>query len=126
MPCSRVEMYQNFGQMCVRFEVLTAVVMKNSVFGDMTPCSPLKVNRRFGGPPGFTLVAFLLFSTLKMEATCSSEMLIDFQRTARNSIPEDRNLQLYVSTIDNFFNTSRPQFILNIVTRYIDDRRVLD
>jgi hypothetical protein len=33
----------------VEFEVLTAVVMKITVFWDITPCSPLKVNRRFGG-----------------------------------------------------------------------------
>jgi hypothetical protein len=33
----------------VRFEVLTAVVMKSSIFWDITPCSPLNVNRRFGG-----------------------------------------------------------------------------
>jgi hypothetical protein len=33
----------------VGFEVLTAVVMKSSVFWDITPCSPLKVNRHFGG-----------------------------------------------------------------------------
>jgi hypothetical protein len=26
------------------FEVFTAVVMKNSICWDMTPCSPLKVN----------------------------------------------------------------------------------
>jgi hypothetical protein len=30
-------------------EVLSAVVMKTAVFWDITPCSPLKVNRRFGG-----------------------------------------------------------------------------
>jgi hypothetical protein len=33
----------------VGFEVLTAVVMKSTVFWDITLCSPLKVNRRFGG-----------------------------------------------------------------------------
>jgi hypothetical protein len=33
----------------VRFEVLTAVVVKSSIFWDITPCSPLSVNRRFGG-----------------------------------------------------------------------------
>jgi hypothetical protein len=33
----------------VGFEILTAVIMKNSVFWNITPCSPLKVNRRFGG-----------------------------------------------------------------------------
>jgi hypothetical protein len=31
------------------FEVLTAAVMKTSVFWDITPCSPLKVDRPFGG-----------------------------------------------------------------------------
>jgi hypothetical protein len=32
----------------VGFEVLTAVVMKSTNFWDISPCSPLKVNRRFG------------------------------------------------------------------------------
>jgi hypothetical protein len=30
-------------------EVLIAVVMKSSMFWDITPCSLFKVNRRFGG-----------------------------------------------------------------------------
>jgi hypothetical protein len=29
------------------FEVLSAVFMKNNIFWDTTPCSRLKVNRRF-------------------------------------------------------------------------------
>jgi hypothetical protein len=33
----------------VRSEVLTAVVIRNSICWDVTPCSPLKVNQRFGG-----------------------------------------------------------------------------
>jgi hypothetical protein len=32
----------------VGFQVLTAVIMKNTVSWDITPCSPLKVNLRFG------------------------------------------------------------------------------
>jgi hypothetical protein len=36
--------------MCyVLFEVITAVVMKSSVFCDIMPCTPLKVNRRCEG-----------------------------------------------------------------------------
>jgi hypothetical protein len=31
------------------FEVVTVVVMKDTIFWDITPCSPLKVNRSFGG-----------------------------------------------------------------------------
>jgi hypothetical protein len=30
-------------------DVLAAVVMKSIIFLDMTQCSPLKINRRFGG-----------------------------------------------------------------------------
>jgi hypothetical protein len=33
---------------CLRFEVPTAVVIGCSVFWDITVCSPLKTNRRFG------------------------------------------------------------------------------
>jgi hypothetical protein len=33
----------------VEFEVLTKAVMKISIFWNITPCSPSKVNRRFGG-----------------------------------------------------------------------------
>jgi hypothetical protein len=33
----------------VGVEVFTAVVMKCTIFWDIMPCSPLKVNRRFGG-----------------------------------------------------------------------------
>jgi hypothetical protein len=32
-----------------QYEVLTAVAMKSSIFWDITPCSPKKVNRRFEG-----------------------------------------------------------------------------
>jgi hypothetical protein len=45
----------------------------------------------------FTLVSCsvcsVYFSTLKMEATCFSEMSVDFQRTTRCYIPEDRTLR---------------------------------
>jgi hypothetical protein len=33
----------------VGFEVLTAVVMKSTIFWDIMPCSPLKVDQRFRG-----------------------------------------------------------------------------
>jgi hypothetical protein len=38
----------NRGIVCVRFEVFTAVAIKNGVFWDITPCGSCK-NRRFGG-----------------------------------------------------------------------------
>jgi hypothetical protein len=36
-------------------------------------------------------------STLKMEATCSSEMSVDFQRNILRYIPEDRTLHNHSS-----------------------------
>jgi hypothetical protein len=41
--------FYGIGSFIVGFEVLTVVVMKNTIFWDITPCSPLKVNRRVGG-----------------------------------------------------------------------------
>jgi hypothetical protein len=42
----------------VRFEVFTAVTMKNGVFWDVTPCGSCK-NRRFGGTQRFLHQVFL-------------------------------------------------------------------
>jgi hypothetical protein len=91
--------------------------------GSITPCSLLKVNRRYRGtcrlhfqglsearnqqslPLAFTLVS----STLKMEGTCSSEMSVNFQRTTRCYIPEDKTPQ---------FNSSFFSFyVYNILIR---------
>jgi hypothetical protein len=54
------------------YEVLTVVVMKSSIFWDC----PLKVTACFLLHAGFLLGFYL---TLKVEATCSSEMLVDFK-----------------------------------------------
>jgi hypothetical protein len=76
--------------------------MKSSIFWDITPCSPLSqpTFRRNISPPSSTchllsrwFLAHLMFSTLKMEAICSSETPVDFQRTTRRYIPEDGTLQ---------------------------------
>jgi hypothetical protein len=53
----------------VGFEVLTVVVMKSTIFWDITLCNPLSVNRRFGGTS------------------------FDNQRTTRRYIPEHSTLQ---------------------------------
>jgi hypothetical protein len=55
---------------------------------DITPYSPLKVNRRFGKYVGSSSAFKLVnagscldyFSTLMIQATCSSETSVDFQR----------------------------------------------
>jgi hypothetical protein len=74
----------------------------------MTPCSPLRVNRRFGGTyrlhlfllPAFTLVSCSAYSsTLKMEAISSPETSVDIRQTTRRYIPEDSTLQLKVQVL---------------------------
>jgi hypothetical protein len=82
--------------------------MKSSIFWDITPYSSFKVNRRFGKtcsfhlqgrriaslclPPAFALISCVAYSSiLKMEAICSSETSVYFQRTTRRYIPEDKN-----------------------------------
>jgi hypothetical protein len=92
----------------VVFEVLTAVVMKSTIFWDIKPCSPLRANRRLGETsppsswskhklskkPAFTLISCLAyFWTLKTEAICSSETSVDSQQTTWCYIPEDGTLQ---------------------------------
>jgi hypothetical protein len=41
-----------------RSEILTAVVMKTSIFKDITPCSAVNINRRFGGTSRLTFSGF--------------------------------------------------------------------
>jgi hypothetical protein len=50
-------------------------------------------------PPTFTLISCSTYSTLKMEAVCSSETSVDFQRSTRRYVPEDSNLQTFPSSI---------------------------
>jgi hypothetical protein len=57
------------------FEVLTAVIMKSYSFWDITKYKP---NLAYS-------------STLKMEATFSSETEVDFQRTTQRYIPENKS-----------------------------------
>jgi hypothetical protein len=54
-------------------------MLKSPIVCDITPHSPLKVNRRFGG-------------TLKMGVKYCSKTSVDFQRTMRRYFPEDRTL----------------------------------
>jgi hypothetical protein len=71
---------------------------KNPIFWATIPYRPMKVNRLFGETYRLHLLAacFLLvsrvayFSTLKLEAICSSETTADSQLAIRLYIPEDK------------------------------------
>jgi hypothetical protein len=96
------------------------VVIISSIFWDMASCSPLKFIQHFRGthsphlqgqrisqasmlclPSVFTQASCLAYSsTLKMEATYSSETSVDFQWTTWHYIQGDRTLQIIlISTI---------------------------
>jgi hypothetical protein len=86
----------------VGFEVLMAVAMKNYNFFDIMPCSPLKLNRRFGGTCRLHLQDLIISQArnqrgeggkeveLKMETTCPPEMWVDSEQATRRHLPEDR------------------------------------
>jgi hypothetical protein len=58
----------------VGFEVLIAVVMKSSIFWDITLCKPLKVNRRFRGLlKDYTALHPLRRTSLEMKSSISIE-----------------------------------------------------
>jgi hypothetical protein len=105
----------------VGFEALRAMVMKSSIFCDIMPCSPFKVNRRFGQicrllslPPAFTLVSCLAYSsTLKVELTFPSETSVDIQRTTWRYIPE-------VRTLHNRRHENRKSYIVRAIIYLFD------
>jgi hypothetical protein len=98
-------------------------IQKSSFFSDITLCSSLEVDRRFGGTCRLHLQGrrisharnqheagskevLAYFSTLKMEVTCSSKTLVGFQESTRRYILHDRtlhntrqNLRSYVSHV---------------------------
>jgi hypothetical protein len=79
----------------LRSEILTAVVRSNISL----PSSQSK-NKPSKSATYFTLVSCLTYSSnMKMEATYSSVMSVDFQRTARHCIPQERPLTLPVVII---------------------------
>jgi hypothetical protein len=48
VPKTQPWRYKKYVQNLVVFEILTTAVMKNFIFCDITPCSPLKEKRCFG------------------------------------------------------------------------------
>jgi hypothetical protein len=73
----------------LRFEVLTAMTMQISIFFDITPYSPLKVNRRFG----VTCLLHLQRRRIR-QGRNQLEMSVDFQRTTWRYVSEDRTLHI--------------------------------
>jgi hypothetical protein len=75
----------------VGFEVFTAVTMKNAVNWDVASCRSCERNRL--QLPAHADSSLADFSTLNMEAICSSETSVHFTGSARRHTPEDDILQ---------------------------------
>jgi hypothetical protein len=73
--------------------------MKNTIFWDVTLCSPLKVNRMVWHV--FLLLTCSAYSILQMKAICSTETSVDFQRTTWRYMPESINLFFVVLKVIN-------------------------
>jgi hypothetical protein len=124
----------------VGFDVLTAAVMKSTVFWYITPCSPMKVNERFRGTyrpylqgrrisrawnqtelclsPAFTLASCSAYSsTLNIGAIDSSETSVAFQRTTRRYIPG------YITLSSPCINTTR--YLVRMSKRNDDCRLII-
>jgi hypothetical protein len=97
----------------------TMKTLKSTIFWDIAPCNPLSVNRHFGGTYRLHLqgrTCRTYFFDLKMEAICSSETLVDTQRTTRRYIPEDGSLYNHRSENVKFYT----------MKTFIQDRRYAD
>jgi hypothetical protein len=82
--------YQHFTK--AGFDVLTAMVMNSSIFWDITSCIPLKVNRRFEGICRLYLQGRRISQARNQGEVRWKAEPVNFQRTTRRYIPEDRTL----------------------------------
>jgi hypothetical protein len=63
---------------------------------NISPPSSGSKNKQLCLPIAFALIScWLIFSTVKMEAICSSETSVGFQRTTRRYIPDDITIRIY-------------------------------
>jgi hypothetical protein len=104
---------RNIVMTCNWAERFNFLYIKSAIFWDITPCSLLKVYRRFGETYRWARyqrdsrwqaeVSCSAYSTLKMEAVCFSETSVAFHLTTRCYIPEYRTLHKHHCENLNFY-----------------------
>jgi hypothetical protein len=84
------------------------VVMKSSVFWNITLCSPLKVNRRF------RRICHLHLQGWKMAVSYSFEMCVVFQQITQHYIPEDGTFRtkFWLGNLDSLTNQGKDEWII--------------
>jgi hypothetical protein len=90
------------------------------------PCSPLKVKRRYGGTYRLHLhsrISQARNQRDRWQATCSSETSVDFQRTTRRYIPDNRALHNHrcekLKSNKNYINQKHLTSITRIAERLL-------
>jgi hypothetical protein len=73
------------------------VVMKTSIFWDITPSSPLKENRRCCVPNASILVPYRLILRPWKWRWCFSETSVNFQWITQRYIPEYGSIQIHIT-----------------------------
>jgi hypothetical protein len=108
----------HFCDRCARFVPKHLILqVKCPILCDITTCSPIRINRRFGArwlslPSAFMLVScFVYSSTLKMRVTCSSETSVDFHRTTRLYIRK------HITLRNHRLRTSNPTYSVHVFTK---------
>jgi cephalosporin hydroxylase len=74
---------------CIRYEVLTAVTVRN-MFWALTPFNSVEIYQRFGGNYHLHFRSQRVSKTRKMKVIASSETSVDSYQITRSCIPEDR------------------------------------
>jgi hypothetical protein len=96
----------------IRFEVFTAVTMKNAVFWDVALCRSCELNRCFGGTCRLHLQGRKIRergTSVSRWLQSASETSVQFTRSAWRHIPEDGTLQ--VATYVYLVRPTSPTFL---------------
>jgi hypothetical protein len=117
------------------FEVFTAVVMRSTIFWDITPCSPLSVNRRFGGAyclhlqgrrnkfskkPAIKQVASLRLTLNRLHGVISQKVILFKQSLFQSVVSNPWVLTVWCGYVkcSNLYTRKCDGLQLNICERY--------